>query len=32
MANIKMFEWLCDQVANYKLKNGGVKNESKKLG
>lgn len=29
MANEKMFEWLCDKVANYKLKSGGGKNEKK---
>jgi len=25
MANEKMFLWLCDEVANYKLKTGGGK-------
>lgn len=30
MANKKMFDWLCDKVANYKLKTGGGKNEKKK--
>ena len=30
MANAKMIEWLCDKVANYKLKNGGDKNERKR--
>ena len=32
MANVKMISWLCDKVANYKLKKGGDKNEDKKLG
>lgn len=32
MANAKMFDWLCDKVANYKLNKGGGKNEVKKLG
>ena len=30
MANKKMFDWLCNEVANYKLKTGGGKNEKKK--
>lgn len=30
MANKKMFDWLCDKVASYKLKTGGGKNEKKK--
>ena len=29
MANAKMFEWLCDKVANYKLKNGGDKDDKR---
>lgn len=28
MINAKMIDWLCDKVANYKLKNGGGKNVS----